>query len=99
MNGKIKYNFSAEVWRHASPGGWCFVSLPESMAREIRALLKSQEEGWGRLKATAEVGETQWKTAIWFDSKRNTYLLPLKSDIRKFENLITGKIIDVTIWL
>ena len=99
MNSKIKYSFSAEVWQHASPGGWYFVSLPESMAREIRALLKSQEEGWGRLKAVAKIGNTEWKTAIWFDSKNETYLLPLKADVRKKENIEVGKKIEVAIWL
>jgi hypothetical protein len=39
----------------------------------------------GRLKATAQIGDSIWKTAIWFDTKLNTYLLPLKAAIRKKE--------------
>ena len=83
MNGKIRYQFSAKTWQHASPGGWHFVSMPKEIAKEIRDALQSEEEGWGRLKVMAEIGNSQWKTAIWFDTKWNTYLLPLKAEIRK----------------
>lgn len=69
------------------------------MAKEIRETLKSEEEGWGRLKATAEIGKTQWKTAMWFDTKRNTYLLPLKAAIRKKENIEAGNIIKAAVLL
>ena len=99
MTGKIKYTFSEKVWQHTGPGGWYFVSLPENISKEIRKLLKSEEEGWGRLKATAQTGKSEWKTAIWFDSKRNTYLLGLKAEIRKRENIEIGKVIEVTVLL
>ncbi len=69
------------------------------MSIEIRSALKSEEEGWGRLKAVAKIGNTEWKTAIWFDSKNETYLLPLKAEVRKKENIEVGKNIEVAIWL
>jgi len=99
LNGKIKYEFSEKPWQHASPGGWYFASLPKEMTKEIRDSLKSEEEGWGRLKATAKIGNSEWKTAIWFDTKINTYLLPLKAEIRKKEHIKTGKQVTITIWL
>ncbi|HEY3387521.1 MAG TPA: DUF1905 domain-containing protein [Saprospiraceae bacterium] len=95
----IKYEFTAKPWQHASPGGWCFVSMPIHMAKEIRDLLKSEEEGWGRLKAKAQIGKSDWDTAIWFDSKMKTYLLPLKAEIRKRENINNGQIIQITVWI
>lgn len=98
MNTKIKYEFSAETWQHTSPGGWYFISLPLHLASEIRTALQSEEEGWGRLKAVAKTGKTEWKTAIWFDTKMNTYLLPLKAEIRKKEAITAGKKIQITLW-
>lgn len=97
MTSQIKYNFSAKPWQHASPGGWYFVSLPTAMSKEIRSILKSAEEGWGRLKVIAKIGVSEWETAIWFDSKKNTYLLPLKAAIRKKEGIEVGKILEVVI--
>lgn len=99
MHPKIKYQFSAKPWQHATPGGWYFVSLPVEMAKEIRENLKWQEEGWGRLKVTARTGNSQWETAIWFDTKHNTYLLPLKAEIRKKEQIEINKDIKFTVWI
>ena len=53
------------------------------MAAEIRLANQGFEEGWGRLRVTAKIGELRWKTAIWYDTKLDTYLLPLKTEIRK----------------
>ncbi len=95
----IKYQFYAKPWRYEGPNGWYFVSLPLDMAKEIRAALRSEESGWGRLKATAKIGNSEWKTAIWFDTKRKTYLLPLKAEVRKRENLLVDKKTAVVLWI
>ncbi|HET9056519.1 MAG TPA: DUF1905 domain-containing protein [Chitinophagaceae bacterium] len=95
----IKYEFKANPWQYVGPSSWVFISLPIGMAKEIRDNLKNEEEGWGRLKATAKVGNTEWKTAIWFDTKRNTYLLPLKAEVRKKENIEINKNLKVTLWI
>lgn len=99
ITGKIRFAFTATVWQHSSPGGWHFVSLPEDTAAEIRTSLQWQEEGWGRLKASVQIGKTNWDTAIWFDTKQNTYLLPVKSVVRKTEKIVLGKEVYVTIWV
>ena len=96
-NIKLKYNFRAKPWQYSGNGGWHFISLPNKLSKEIRTSLKSEEEGWGRLKATAKIGNSEWETAIWFDTKLNTYLLPLKAEIRKKESLKIDKLVDVTI--
>ena len=90
----ITYTFSAEVWYSE----WTFVSLPQDTAEEIRAFFKDYEEGWGRLKTTAKIGHSEWKTAIWFDTKSQTYLLPIKAAIRKKENISLGQTIEVVLW-
>jgi hypothetical protein len=94
---KLTYTFSAQVWQHASPGGWCFVSLPVELAKEIRTHLQQEEQGWGRLKATATINKSTWATAIWFDTKHHTYLLPIKATIRKKENIHPEAIVQVSI--
>ena len=99
MTGKVKYEFHAILWQHSVTGGWHFLSLPEKTSEEIRTLFKSSEEGWGRLKATAKIGASEWNTAIWFDTKRNTYLLPIKAAIRIKENLEIESEIVVNIWV
>ncbi|WP_299114171.1 DUF1905 domain-containing protein [uncultured Winogradskyella sp.] len=99
MEGKIEYKFSTKIWKHNSSGGWHFVSLPKTISKEIRKNLKWQEEGWGRMKAHAQIDAHKWETAIWFDSKKGTYLLPIKAEIRKKSNLKTNNKIKMNIWV
>ena len=94
----IKFEFTAKPWQFTGPSSWTFISLSKNLSKEIRENLKSEEQGWGRLKATAKIGKTEWKTAIWFDTKMNTYLL-LKAEIRKKENVEIDKNISTTIWI
>ncbi len=97
MQAKIKYRFTNKIWKHNTEGGWHFVSLPNHISKEIRTTLQWQEEGWGRMKASARIKEFEWDTAIWFDKKRDTYLLPLKAAIRKKAHLKPDDLVTVTL--
>lgn len=87
---KAEFSFEAPIWQYSPPGGWFFVTVPDEISAEIREHLKWQEEGWGRLKATAAIGSFTWDTAIWYDTKHKAYLLPLKAEIRKELRLSAG---------
>lgn len=99
MEGKIKYTFVGKMWKYNSTGGWYFVSLPKKMGKEIRENLKWQEEGWGRMKVLAECNEISWETAIWFDTKIQTYLLPIKAEIRRKCKLKIDTNVDLVVWI
>lgn len=99
MTGKIKYQFTAQPWQYQGLGGWWFVTLPQEISAEIRAHLKEFEEGWGRLKATAQINKSHWETAIWFDTKVQSYLLPLKAEVRKKEAISLEKVIEISLWV
>lgn len=94
---KIKYKFSCTLWKYSGSGGWYFVSLPKVASKEIRDHLQWQEEGWGRMKASAIINNQEWNTSIWFDKKKNTYILPIKASIRKNLLLKEGMIISGSI--
>jgi Domain of unknown function (DUF1905). len=101
-NEGIKYNFSAKPYQSSSSTemcGWTFVSMPNDLASEIRENFKRMEEGWGRLKVSAKIGNSEWKTSIWFDTKQDTYLLPLKAEIRKKENISLDNEVEISIFI
>lgn len=101
-NNGTKYEFSTKAYQYSSTAemcGWTFVSLPKEISKKIRDNFKCLEEGWGRMKVTASIGNSVWQTAIWFDTKQDTYLLPLKAEIRKKENIILDKKIKIIIWV
>lgn len=88
-------SFKAELWKHK--GGWHFITIPKPLSKKIRNSQGLNEEGWGRLKATVKIGKTKWETSIWFDSKHEAYLLPVKTDIRKKGKMETGSILSVSL--
>ena len=97
---KVKYEFLAQTYQYSSSEemcGWTFVSLPKELSAEIRESFKHLEEGWGRMKVTAQLGGSEWQTAIWFDTKQDAYLLPLKAKIRKQEHVGLGEDVKVAI--
>lgn len=98
----IQYAFSAKAYHHSTSAdmiGWTMVSLPKEISMEIRDNFKYLEQGWGRMKVTAKVGGSEWQTAIWFDTKQDTYLLPLKAAVRKKENIMLDKDVKIIIWI
>lgn len=99
MNFRIKYDFTTVMWQYSGQGGWYFIDLPVEMAKEIRENLKWQEEGWGRMKASAKIRNSEWNTSIWYSTKRKTYILPINAEIRKNEKLEVNVDIPVVIWV
>ncbi len=97
-SSKTKKIFSARLWKYDGPAGWYFVTLPKKLAQEIRKQHQSSEEGWGRLKVRAKIKNTAWDTAIWFDTKAKSYLLPIKAPIRKKESIAENQRISVELF-
>ena len=50
-----------------------------------------------RLGSIKSNSNTQWQTAIWFDTKQDTYLLPLKAAVRKKECIELNKPLQVIV--
>ena len=77
--------------------GWHFVTLSKNISAKINKEFNSYKRGWGSLKVSVEVGKSNWKTSIFPDKKSGCYLLPLKSEIRKKENIIKDKLLKFKI--
>jgi hypothetical protein len=89
------YEFRAELWEQAGPGGWHFLSLPHDLADDIADRFAGRSQGFGSIRVTAAVGETRWSTSIFPDSRRGTYVLPVKQAVRSAEGLVAGTDVDV----
>jgi len=100
-NDLTQYTFvgAPRFYNEGDAYGWHFISFPRGLAKEVRDNHKLQEEGWGRMKAIARIGGSEWSTAIWFDTKNDTYLLPVKAEIRRKEGVVIGQDIDVAVWV
>jgi hypothetical protein len=95
---KKKYSFEVKVWLY--PGGtaaWHFVTVPKKESADIAKRFKDFSRGWGSLPVEVAIGQTTWNTSIFPDRKMGTYLLPLKKEIRKKEDLQIDNKVKVTI--
>lgn len=90
MERQSRFTFTAEVWEHDGPGAWHFVSLPEDEADDIEEMFGHSARGFGSLRVQVTIGSTHWMTSVFPDSKRATYVLPLKKSVRRSEGLSAG---------
>lgn len=75
--------------------GWHFITLPTDLAEKIKKNFQHITHGWGSIPVNVNTKQTSWKTSIFPDKKTNSYILPLKSEIRKKENLSTGDTVTI----
>jgi hypothetical protein len=90
---KLEYSMRAKVWLYPGAGGWHFVTLPAKDSAAIKRAFGVAQRGWGSLPVIATVGKTTWKTSIFPDKKIGAYVLPLKADVRKKENIELDRVI------
>ena len=91
---KKSFTFTSKVWLYPGMAGWHFISVPKKQSLGIKKLFGTMMRGWGSLPVSVTIGKTRWKTSIFPDKKSGTYLLPLKADVRKKENIFKGDIVS-----
>ncbi|GGQ81295.1 hypothetical protein GCM10010166_59280 [Couchioplanes caeruleus subsp. azureus] len=86
--------FDAElwVWDARRADSWTFVSLPAEESEVLRELTAGRRRGFGSLRVRATVGSTTWTTSIFPDKGRGAYVLPVKRDVRRAEDLEAGDV-------
>ena len=75
------------------PSSVDFASTAAPMAGCVRASRSAR--AFGSLAVSVEIGRSTWSTSLFFDSNTNTYLLPLKADIRRQEHIDEGDTVTV----
>ena len=93
------WEFEADVWVADGAGAWHFVSLPAESAAEIRDLVGGARPGFGAVGVAVSVGGTSWRTSIFPDAGRGTYVLPVKKAVRRAEGFGAGDVIAVLLEL
>lgn len=97
----LSFEFTGKCWLwQAEKGAWHFVNLPEDKAEEIKFFnenLHGKTRGWGAVRVQVTIGKTTWETSIFPHSKSKTYILPIKAEVRKRENISVGDMVRVTL--
>lgn len=97
MTGIGIYEFSAPLWLHPGAEGWHFVTVPTQVSDDIADLARGVRRGFGSVRVAVRVGGSSWRTSVFPDSENGTFLLPMKKEVRRAEQLAAGA--DVTVRL
>lgn len=89
------YEFTAEVWVFGGKATWYFVTLPYDVADEIEAATDGSSRAFASKRVRVTVGATAWETSIFASKRKASYLLPLKADVRRKEELDEGDVVTV----
>jgi hypothetical protein len=89
-----QYKIKAKVWLYPGDAGWHFVTIPQDISEDIKSLFGDKTKGWGSLPVEITIGSSTWNTSLFPDKKEGTYVLPLKKEIRKKENIHIGDSLD-----
>ena len=95
----VVLDVQAELWQHDGPGGWHFVTLPEQAAARIEHECAGARRGFGSVRVEATVGATTWRTSVFPDKASGSYLLPVKAQVRRQEDLLPGDVVDLRLRL
>lgn len=87
---KTKFTMKSKVWFYPGKAGWYFLTLAKEPSKAIRRTFGPLARPWGSLPVTVTIGRTKWETSIFPDKKAGAYLLPLKADVRKKEQVDEG---------
>ncbi len=92
-----RFSFTSALWEHEGSSAWFFVNLPEPEADDIEQFFGHRAAGFGWIRVEVTVGSTRWRTSIFPDSKRKTYVLPVKKAVRVAEGLEAGSAVQVAL--
>jgi hypothetical protein len=93
----VDLEVSGELWFWKGPAPWHFVTVPEDDCAAIADVADIASYGWGCIPVRASIGETDFRTSLI--PKDGSYLVPVKTVVRKAEDLELGDEVTVRLVL
>ena len=89
----VRFRFEATVitWRGPSP--FFFAAIPSEHVERLRLVAKAVTYGWGMIPVEATIRSVVFTTSLF--PRDATYLLPIKTDVRRRARIAAGDMIDV----
>jgi hypothetical protein len=88
-------SFTATVFVTAGNGAWHMVSLPEDLSDEIDARYAGPKRGFGAVRVSARIGQTQWGTSIFPSWLTKVFVMGIKQTVRDAEGIAEGSRVKV----
>jgi len=95
---KPVFKIQGKVWLYPGMAAWHFVNVSKKASKEIKdGYLFMGRRGFGSVPVIVTIADTTWKTSIFPSKKLGLYILPLKKEVRKNENIKEGAVISYSI--
>ncbi len=95
----MEFMFASEVNRWSGDSVWYFATVPEDVSAMIRAETDGLRGGFGSVKVAARIGETEFSTSVFPDSKSRCFVLPVKKAVRRAEEIEDGDPVEIILRL
>ncbi len=90
-----RFRFESTVIYWRGPAPFFFAPIPPHHAAELRGISKLVTYGWGMAPVEATIGDVVFQTSLF--PKNGTYLLPLKTNVRRESQITAGDLIAVEV--
>lgn len=94
------------IWPFDGATAWHFITVAPDIASKIRKINESEvngkkkmKRGFGSIKVKVKIGKTIFGTSIFPNKRDQTYLLPIKKEVRKKEAIQEGEKIKFVLTL
>jgi hypothetical protein len=76
---------------------WWFIRMPVEQSAELREEMDGLTNGFGSIRVEVTIGASTWRTSLFPESSTKQYLLPVKKQIRRAEQLDEAAPITVAV--
>lgn len=87
------YTVEVKVWLWKGKGAWHFANLPKAESAEIRRKFAAAKRGWGSIAVSVRIGDTEWDTSLFPNSKSSCYMFAIKASVRQAEDIAEGSVV------
>ena len=87
MTKPNQIKFRAKLWKYQGKVAWYFFTIPYEESVLIKYHNAFRKKGWGSVPVLVKLGKSEWKTSVFPESKSGCYILPMKVEIRKTNNI------------
>jgi Domain of unknown function (DUF1905) len=95
---ELEFSFTEKCWLWQGKAVWYFITVPKGYSEEIKFFTDNhfaKRRGWGAVRVTARIGNSEWQTSIFPSTSLNAYMLPIKQQIRKKEKIALDSTVQV----
>ena len=93
MDLNVQFEFTGEMWPWRGPAPYHFVTVPDEISSDLRALSPLVSYGWGVIPVSVRIRDTEFSTSLF--PKDGGYAVPIKDAVRHAEDLTDGDEIEV----